>query len=139
VKRIRGLLAASAARGTQSAAAKPSSARGTTAKAQANGRLDARNVEADIVAALQDKGGKGGECVYVKATGRAIARALAVGVVFQAEESEWRVRVEMGSLRAVDDVHVHAHADDGDGGHDDEVPETRLRTLSCVTVAISAR
>jgi ribonuclease P/MRP protein subunit POP7 len=138
VKRIRSLLAASAARGTQSAAAKPSS-RGT-AKAQANGRLDARDVEAGIVAAMQDKGGKGGgEAVYVKATGRAIARALAVGVVFQAEESEWRVRVEMGSLRAVDDVHVHAHAADEDGGDDDEVPETRLRTLSCVTVTISAR
>ena len=144
MKRARSLLAQIAQRGAQSASTSTTSrGRGGNAGLPlANGRLGAQAVEAGIVAGVKDgrEGGsrKGAEAVYVKATGRAIPRALAVGVVFQGE-AEWCVRVEMGSVRAVDDVLVTGASGGGEEGEGEEVPETRLRTLSCVTVAISAR
>ena len=79
--------------------------------------------------------------VYLKATGRAIPRALELGVKFQGEE-DCVVRVEMGNVRAVDDVEVREPAGkDGEGGEGDEeeVPETRIRVLSTVTVCIGLR
>ena len=73
--------------------------------------------------------------VYLKATGRAIPRALELGVKFQGEE-DCVVRVEMGNVRAVDDVEVR----EGEGQEgEEEVPETRIRTLSTVTVCIGLR
>lgn len=91
--------------------------------------------------------GERGEEVYVKATGRAIERALKIGVYFQGE-SDCSVRVEMGSVMAVDDIEVRP--DKGDQGEDDrgnelvaqeqsedeDLPETRIRMVSSVTVAI---
>jgi ribonuclease P/MRP protein subunit POP7 len=45
--------------------------------------------------------------------------------------------VEMGSVRAVDDIEV---TDGGDGAEEDgEVPETRIRTVSSVTVSIGLK
>ncbi len=76
--------------------------------------------------------GEAREKVFLKATGRAIPRALSLGVHFQMEES-CAVKVEMGNVRAIDDVEVP----DGEDG--DEVPETRLRTLSTVTVSIERK
>ena len=53
------------------------------------------------------------------------------------------VRVEMGRVRAVDDVEVREPelGEEGDGnagrdGEEEEVPETQIRTLSTVTVCI---
>jgi ribonuclease P/MRP protein subunit POP7 len=77
-----------------------------------------------------------GEKVYVKATGRAIPRALELGVAFQ-EEEEWAVRVEMGSVRAIDDIDVNMGA--GDEGTAEELPETRIRNVSSVTVSIGIK
>ncbi|KAF2856727.1 hypothetical protein T440DRAFT_503389 [Plenodomus tracheiphilus IPT5] len=103
---------------------------GKTGFAEANGRLEAGAVEKDIVEGVRGgKGGKAGEEVFLKATGRAMARALEVGVYFQGEVG-YKVRVEMGSVRAVDDVEV---------GEGEDVPETRIRTLSSVTVSIGVR
>ena len=83
--------------------------------------------------------GVGGEEVYLKATGRAIPRALELGVKFQGEE-DCRVRVEMGSVKAIDDVEVRG-GDEVEGGEEeaDDVPETRIRTLSTVTVCIGLK
>ncbi|KAE8144067.1 Rpp20 subunit of nuclear RNase MRP and P-domain-containing protein [Aspergillus pseudotamarii] len=44
------------------------------------------------------------EEVFVKATGRAIEKALRVGKWFEERESEYAVRVETGSVLVVDDV-----------------------------------
>lgn len=79
------------------------------------------------------KGGVEGEKVYVKATGRAIPRALGLGVEFQGEEG-YVARVEMGSVRAVDDVEVVSK--EGEDGDEDDIPETRIRNVSSVTVSI---
>lgn len=94
----------------------------------------------------------GSEEVFVKATGRAIERALQVGVHFQGE-NDCRVRVEMGSVQAIDDIEVRRGKggeeaengeDEGKGGKgkkwkDEDIPETRIRTLSSITVAIGPK
>lgn len=110
---------------------------------EANGRLAPRDVEAGIADAAagggrgKGRGSVGGEMVYLKATGRAIPRALELGVKFQGEE-DCVVRVEMGNVRAVDDVEVREPAGQEEEG-EEEVPETRIRTLSTVTVCIGLR
>jgi ribonuclease P/MRP protein subunit POP7 len=82
---------------------------------------------------MSKREGKGeGEKVYLKATGRAIPRALELGVQFQGEEGEFVVKVEMGNVRAVDDVEVV-------GDVEEDVPETRMRTVSSVTVSIGMK
>lgn len=88
-------------------------------------------MEREIAEGGREKEIVGGEEVFVKATGRAIERALGVGVYFQGE-SDCRVRVEMGSVVAVDDVEVGE-------GEDEDVPETRMRMVSSVTVAVGWR
>jgi ribonuclease P/MRP protein subunit POP7 len=83
-------------------------------------------------------GVKEGEKVYLKATGRAIPRALELGVQFQGEDEGCVVKVEMGSVKAIDDLEVKSKS----GGEDvvdeeeEDVPETRIRTISSVTVSI---
>jgi ribonuclease P/MRP protein subunit POP7 len=140
---------------------------------QANGRLDPKQVERGIVEGVAEgaRVGVGAEEVFVKGSGKAIERALEIGVYFQ-KEADCRVRVSIGSVRAIDDIELgvrekeedKAEADDvgesgeamdvdrGNGGkkdnakgqrrkamRDEDVPETRIRTLSVVTVAISLR
>jgi ribonuclease P/MRP protein subunit POP7 len=157
---------------------------------RSNGRLSHSAVERAIADGHAEKdsagrgkgiGAKGRECVYVKATGRAIPRALEVGVYFQGER-DCRVKVELGSVRAVDDIEVideEVGDRGGEGGEEEEegdvemvgavdpdagdedgekadsgkgkqqnkkrrrkemaqedIPETRVRTLSSVTVSI---
>ena len=152
VKRIRSLLTQIASRDAQSSASISQNrgkgrGRSSARVVQATGRLAPRDVEASIAdtaaaggARGNGKGSVGGEMVYLKATGRAIPRALELGVKFQGEEDCF-VRVEMGSVKTVDDVEVRgAEEGDGeDGEEEEEVPETRIRTLSSVTVCIGLR
>ena len=97
-------------------------------------------MEREIASEGQEKIAAGGEEVFIKATGRAIERALRFGVHFQGE-SDCRVRVETGSVMAVDDIEVH----DGDNAGameavvDEDIPETRVRMVSSVTVAIGLK
>ncbi|KAF2867254.1 Rpp20 subunit of nuclear RNase MRP and P-domain-containing protein [Massariosphaeria phaeospora] len=177
IKRIRRLLAETAKRAQQSRAAAANNARWKPqpqAELQPNGRLAPQDVERQIaegsrennggsaaaVGKGQGKGAEEEEEVYVKATGRAIPRALEIGVFFQ-KESDCKVRVEIGSVSAIDDIAVkreraeEAGAADGDAmdvdGDDEakprkrngkkkwkeeDIPETRVRTLSSVTVAV---
>ncbi|OAL56950.1 hypothetical protein IQ07DRAFT_638337 [Pyrenochaeta sp. DS3sAY3a] len=138
LKRIRALLAATAAREAQAQAAL---AGGNTRRAnvRASGKLAPGAVERDIAGQAAKRTGKTErerEKVYVKATGRAIPRALEIGVAMQGE-GDCGVMVEMGNVSAVDDIEIQ---DGGGGGAGDaggeEVPETRIRKLSAVTVSI---
>jgi ribonuclease P/MRP protein subunit POP7 len=134
--------------------------------AEANGRLEARDVEAEIAGAISradgnnrngSNGGIGGggqlkakEQVYLKATGRAIPRVLEIGLHFQTEKDCW-VKVEMGSVSAIDDIEVkrrtgtaevgtrEAEAEAEEEAEADDVPETRIRTLSSVIVTIGLK
>ncbi|KAI4956350.1 hypothetical protein J4E91_000561 [Alternaria rosae] len=172
LKRIRKLLMQITKREKQSAASLNKAGRGGEGRggrryAQANGRLEARDVEAEIAGAMSREGGDGrggnkgsadgvggsgisddkGEKVHLKATGRAIPRALEIGLHFQGEEDCW-VKVEMGNVSAIDDVEVKDRTAEDEGGEEgmrqveedaDDVPETRIRMLSSVTVTIGLK
>ncbi|KAF1942156.1 hypothetical protein EJ02DRAFT_346161 [Clathrospora elynae] len=150
LKRIRKLLSEISKRDKQSSASL-SRSRGRRGKGpEASGRLEARDVERGIADGVAEKGGgKKGEVVYLKATGRAIPRALEIGLRFQGEEDCW-VGVEMGSVCAIDDIEVKSSSRMEDGerkgdaskeveGEEQDVPETRIRTLSSVTVSIGLK
>jgi ribonuclease P/MRP protein subunit POP7 len=134
LKRIRKLLSEISRREKQSLAA--------TSKRQkpiaTNGRLDNGHVERDIADEVA-RGEKEGEKVYLKATGRAIPRALELGVQFQAEGEGYLVRVEMGSVKAVDDIEVKDTGEANAVDEQAEIPETRMRTVSSVTVSIGLK
>ncbi|KAJ5025477.1 Rpp20 subunit of nuclear RNase MRP and P-domain-containing protein [Bipolaris maydis] len=146
LKRVRKLLAQVSQRRKQSLSAREKTL-GRARFAAANGKLDARMVEREIAGEAArkrdaDGGAGGGEEVYLKATGRAIPRALEIGLYFQAE-ADCRVRIEMGSVSAVDDVEVSVQGEqqgrEEGGGGDDEIPETRLRMVSSVSVSIGLK
>lgn len=88
--------------------------------------------------------GRGGEArakeeVLVKATGKAIEKALRVALFFQ-EQEDCLVRLRTGSVGAVDDILVQEGDADGDGeGEGEDVPETRVRRTSMLEVVISLR
>jgi ribonuclease P/MRP protein subunit POP7 len=86
--------------------------------------------------------GRGGEArakeeVLVKATGKAIEKALRVALFFQ-EQEDCLVRLRTGSVGAVDDILVQEGDADGEGEGED-VPETRVRRTSMLEVGISLR
>ncbi|PYH87482.1 hypothetical protein BO71DRAFT_436671 [Aspergillus ellipticus CBS 707.79] len=100
------------------------------------------------------------EVVFVKATGRAMERALKVGKWFEAggREKEFGVRVETGCVLVVDDLDLEGQGGgeeeeegeglEGKGGkeggeeeeeEEEEVPETRTRWVNTVQVAVSLK
>lgn len=94
----------------------------------------------DLLAAGNDrekikKTGKGrdggGEEVLVKATGKAIEKALQVALFFQGQD-DCVVRLRTGSVSAIDDV----VAKEGEG---EDLPEARVRQTSMLEVGISLR
>ncbi|KAF1841848.1 uncharacterized protein K460DRAFT_345093 [Cucurbitaria berberidis CBS 394.84] len=144
LKRIRRLLSEITKREKQSTAAQ--SKRSGRRPPEPNGRLAPADVEREIAdqAARRDGAALGRERVYLKATGRAIPRALELGVHFQGED-DCRVTVEMGSVRAIDDIEVRSGSIEDTDNHNEQVggdkeeediPETRIRTLSSVTISI---
>lgn len=73
-------------------------------RAMANVKLDdARKTEQEKLTELAGIGEKREE-VFVKATGRAVEKALSVGKWFEGKEAEFNVRVKTGSVLVVDDV-----------------------------------
>ncbi|KAF2757419.1 hypothetical protein EJ05DRAFT_500956 [Pseudovirgaria hyperparasitica] len=145
IKRIRTLLAHIAARRTQALIPR----RGTES-------LTAAHVETVTLEELRRgrSGGGGGsgsggagtradEAVYVRASGRAIERALGLARWFL-ERGEG-VRVRTGTVGAVDDLVVCEEGEgdgdgdgDGDGGGEGG-EEARVRYINFVEVAVSAR
>ena len=81
--------------------------------------------------------------VVLKATGKAIAKALSLGVWFQQRE-EYAVRIETGTVGAIDDIVASEDnageeedqnmKDDGE----DEIPESRIRYASTIQIFVSA-
>lgn len=73
-------------------------------RATANVKLDdarktEKQIQAELVKAAEER-----EEVFVKATGKAIEKALNVGKWFEEKEAEYAVRVNTGSVLVVDDV-----------------------------------
>ena len=85
------------------------------------------------------------EEVILKGTNRAIERVLELALYFQGQE-DCRVRLKTGSVGVVDDiVEVPGTSDgrsveDGKGTEmDEDLPETQIRKISMVEVAISMK
>lgn len=97
--------------------------------------------------------GLGNDEVVVRATGRAVQKALAVGVWFLKKEG-YGVRIKTGSVGAIDDIDVAEDGDvaagaakdgddagkvDGDEGEEkvqQDIPESRIRYASTVEIAV---
>jgi len=98
--------------------------------AQAAG--DARRRGGDRVAeaaaaAVRAAESGGGEVVWVKGTGRACEKVLALAEWFRAK-AEYAVVLRTGSVWAVDDVVV--------AGEDEAGEDTRVRQVSCLEVGV---
>ncbi len=88
---------------------------------------------------------KAPEEVLLKATNRAIENVLGLALYFQGQE-DCRVRLKTGSVGVVDDI---IEAPETGGGHlaedgkeaeaDEELPETQIRRISTVEIAISMK
>lgn len=85
------------------------------------------------------------EAVWIKATGRSIEKALQLALHFQGQE-DCKISMKTGSVWAVDDIieTEPENADEGPGNDDkaeDQAafPDTRLRQISVLEVAVSLR
>lgn len=91
--------------------------------------------------ALREKtssGGKGKEpeAVVLKGTNRAIEKVLGLGLFFQGQD-DCMVRLRTGSVGVVDDI-VQEEEEDGEE-EGEEVPESRVRKVSVVEVAVTLK
>lgn len=160
MKRVQKLLQQADKRNTQAVAAQVKQSR----RKQGRGGK-AKGDETEEVAArlAESKGGEAEarEVVLVKGTGKAIAKALEVGLWFQ-QRDEYGVQVRTGSVGAVDDIverdgfgetigrdeedNMDLDADTGaeqggqkpdDDQEEEEIPETRIRYTSVVEIGVS--
>lgn len=153
LKRVRSLMSEIDKRGTQASLAHSSSRRGRGGRGgRGGGRGGLSGKDAERIREIES------EPVVVKATGKAVAKAVGmVGVLMR--ERAWRVRVRTGSVVAVDDLSVGEDVDEGesmdvdkDDGLEgsgkmnevvkeegDEVPETRIRYTSMLEIEITLR
>lgn len=150
IKRIRKHISQIQKRRSQSVAA-VSSKRGSVPLHKAKGdRILAAAIESldrQDAAALANGGGK--EEVLVKGTGKAIEKVLAIAGWLQdrATEEGVRIRLQTGSWWAVDDVEleetthddsmdVDGEVQDASSKQDDEVPDSRTRSVSVLTARV---
>lgn len=80
-----------------------------------------------------------GEAVSIKGTGKAIEKALQVGLYFMGQD-DCSIQIRTGSVGAVDDISVDdAATGDGAGEQEVDVPETRVRRTSTIEVLVSLK
>lgn len=160
VKRVQRLLQQADKRNTQAVAAQVKQSR----RKQGRGGKGKGDETEEVAARLaESKGGEAEarEVVLVKGTGRAVAKALEVGLWFQ-QRDEYGIQIRTGSVGAVDDIvekdgigeETGGHGDDNmeldaslladeegetqdDDQEQDEIPETRIRYTSVVEIDIS--
>ncbi|KAI4717043.1 hypothetical protein E4T48_06738 [Aureobasidium sp. EXF-10727] len=79
--------------------------------------------------------------IILKATGKAIAKALSLALWFQ-QRIEYNVRIETGTVGAIDDIVPLEDSPEGDDQNmkdgEDDVPESRIRYASTIQVFVSA-
>ncbi|KAL8643622.1 MAG: hypothetical protein Q9210_007613, partial [Variospora velana] len=153
--RVRKLLAQTQARSTQSD--KPDLVNG-----KGSDKEKLRALERSIARDAEEERGRGKEEVVLKATNRAIEKALGLGLFFQGQE-DLVVRLRTGTVGAVDDVvekemgvgkprrkdKKKGKEEKGGGGKGDEevkqeaegqdLPETQIRKVSVLEVAITLK
>ncbi|KAG9568246.1 hypothetical protein KCU71_g3030, partial [Aureobasidium melanogenum] len=79
--------------------------------------------------------------VVLKATGKAIAKALSLALWFQ-QRVEYNVRIETGTVGAIDDIvppkETRQDEDQNMKDQEEDVPESRIRYASTIQIFISA-
>ena len=104
---------------------------------RALGKIDLNDESSDR-ARMQSVGqsrGKEGEKVYIKATGKAIERAIQLGVWF-GEQEDCEVVVRTGSVGAIDDIVIKGGKAVDDLG---DIPESRVRWVSTIEIAVGLK
>jgi len=138
VKRVQKLLSHAEKRSAQSASAQVSSSRPKYSSAGNDEISDIEKVAAVMAANKHER-----DEVILKATGKAIAKALSLGVWFQQRE-EYTVRIETGTVGAIDDI---VPPEDAAGEEEDQkmkdeaegdIPESRIRFASTIQIFVSA-
>lgn len=134
VKRVQKLLAQAEKRLAQSAADQVSN---RPKYSHANDEItDIERVAATMAANKHDQ-----DEIVLKATGKAIAKALSLALWFQ-QRVEYNVRIETGTVGAIDDIVPPEDApEDEDQNMKDEeedIPESRIRFASTIQIFVSA-
>jgi len=161
VKRVQKLLQQAEKRNVQAVAAQVKQSR----RKQGRGGKGKGDETEEVAARLAESKRAGAEAearevVLIKGTGRAIAKALEVGLWFQQRE-EFGIQIRTGSVGAVDDIvekdedgqltegdgedkmELYKDAEIADNDHKDgdeqeeEVPESRIRYTSVVEIGVS--
>ncbi|KAI5204941.1 hypothetical protein AUEXF2481DRAFT_5030 [Aureobasidium subglaciale EXF-2481] len=75
--------------------------------------------------------------IVLKGTGKAIAKALSLALWFQ-QRSEYNVRIETGTVGAIDDIVPPEDEDEAMKDGEEDIPESRIRYASTVQIFVSA-
>ena len=77
--------------------------------------------------------------MVLKGTNRAIEKVLGLGLYFQRQD-DCMVRVRTGSVGVVDDIVQEEEEEGGEeGAEGEELPESRVRKVSVVEVAVTLK
>jgi ribonuclease P/MRP protein subunit POP7 len=76
------------------------------------------------------------EPVYIKATGKAIEKALNIALFFR-QKGDVIMKIKTGSVSAIDDIEVPDDMEDTEAA--DQIPDAQLRQLSMVEIAFYMR
>ena len=82
--------------------------------------------------------GKEPEEVILKATNRAIENVLGLALFFQGQD-DCRVLLRTGTVGVVDDLVISEDVVPEEGDEEEELPESRVRKIASVEVAISLK
>jgi ribonuclease P/MRP protein subunit POP7 len=138
IKRVQKLLLQAEKRSAQSAADQVSSRPKYSVSSTNDEITDIERVAAIMAEDKHDR-----DEIILKATGKAIAKALSLGVWFE-EKGEYSVRIETGTVGAIDDIVApeDGGAEDEDKdmkeGADEGIPESRIRYASTIKIFVSA-
>ncbi len=82
--------------------------------------------------------GKEPEAVVLKGTNRAIEKVLELGLYFQRQD-DCMARLRTGSVGVVDDIVEEEEEGGMEEGEGEELPESRVRKVSVVEVAVTLK
>jgi ribonuclease P/MRP protein subunit POP7 len=137
IKRVQKLLLQAEKRSAQSAADQVSS----RPKYSVSTNDEITDIERVAATMAEDKHDR--DEIILKATGKAIAKALSLGLWFE-EKEEYSVRIETGTVGAIDDIVApeDGGAEDEDeamkDGAEEDIPESRIRYASTIQIFVSA-
>ncbi|KAH0281111.1 hypothetical protein KCU91_g480, partial [Aureobasidium melanogenum] len=134
VKRVQKLLAQAEKRLAQSAADQVSN---RPKYSHTNDEItDIERVAATMAAQKHDR-----DEIVLKATGKAIAKALSLALWFQ-QRVEYNVRIETGTVGAIDDIvppeETREDEDQNMKDEEEDIPESRIRYASNILIFVSA-